>query len=88
MARLHKHTANRLDLGLGRWNVDKLVGNSDTEEEALEDARLCLGQVAAEALSRVRDSYSTIRPKLGPVQLVHGDLHQLNVLWQDGQPTS
>jgi len=87
LARLHEHTANRPDLGQGRWNVDKLVGNSGTEEEALEDARLCLGDVAADALSRVRSAYHELRPKLGPVQLLHGDLHKLNVLWQDSQPT-
>jgi len=87
MAQLHDHTANRLDIGQGRWNVDELVGNSGTEEEALEDARLCLGDVAAGALSRVRAAYHELRPKLGPVQLLHGDLHQLNVLWQDMQPT-
>jgi Ser/Thr protein kinase RdoA (MazF antagonist) len=87
MAQLHNHTANRTDLGQGRWNVDELVGNSGTEEEALEDARLCLGDVAAETLSRVKDAYRMLRPNLGPVQLLHGDLHELNVLWQGMQPT-
>lgn len=87
LARLHSHTEGRTDLGHGRWEVDGLVGNSGTEQDAISNARTCLGDDAAEILAKVGDAYRQLRPKLGPVQLLHGDLHEYNVLWQDAQPT-
>lgn len=86
MANLHNHSEGK-KFGRGRWDVDAAVGNTGTSEEALRLAEECLGTESRQVLERVAQKYEEIRPVLGPVQLIHGDIHCWNVLFEGSNPT-
>lgn len=81
MAQMHEHSMGRDDLGLHRWEVDGLLGNRPTSEESLAEVEMELGPEARLELESVYRRYLELRPQLGPPQLIHGDLHQWNVLF-------
>ncbi len=86
MAELHNHSEGK-DFGKGRWDVDAAVGNTGTSEEALRLAEECLGTESRQVLERVAQKYEEIRPVLGSVQLIHGDIHCWNILFDGQLPT-
>lgn len=81
MAHFHEHTKDRTDLGKGRWEVDGAIGNAGTPEVARQQVRTALGQDALDILDRTLAAYRELRADLGSPQLIHGDLHNWNVLF-------
>lgn len=71
-------------VGAHRWRVDGFVvgAGADTHSgaNAVEEA---LGLAARRTTEAIYRRYEDLRPQLGPIRLLHGDLHPWNCLWND-----
>lgn len=81
MAHLHEFTLGREDLGRNRWKVDGLSANNPDIEMSLREVARALGSEAELAIRKAGARYEQLKPSLGDEQLIHGDLHQWNVLF-------
>jgi Ser/Thr protein kinase RdoA (MazF antagonist) len=87
MALFHTSEAQTDDIVSDRWAVDAAVGNALNEEESLAMVFEVMGDGVRDTCARAAEEYLAARDDMGPIRLIHGDMHHHNVLFDGRRPT-